>query len=576
MPIRPLEKKTTFVLALSLVICGGLYIAGISGQFKPTPDGSLYFGFAQSLARGDGFRFNGYDQCVAPPLTSLMLTGWIFIANRLAEPTLAVWMSKLWLVFLVFLTAVGTRRLAIRYVDRVTAAIVGLMVAAHIGIFQRCMFLHSEVGYVCLSVWALALLDHDSRRKNWIIGGVLMAMALLSRIVGIGLVAALILWWIFGRRQMGQQRKTLLHVSLISALSIGLYAIWKVNFGSPEMGYFDILCAVADKPDFWSVLYHDLIRNLGIIITRNVQMILNIETYDMPFYYSFILFALIFLGGILQFVQRRSLAEWYLLVYYGIMFFWSYDEGTRYFLPILPLQIIYAITAIQWMAKKLNRQRLWLVRSAAVVMFISLGWPLVEGALSIGQNKGFIDSVRNGYVYLLPIGAAVTGIALGIRHKVFLTPSAVRRISICFTVVYLVTGWLYFAGYAVLEHRLVTNREPMLLGYNSYYLMGQWLGEQMDVNEPVLCGNQSIICLASGRITRLPAVNQDDTINRIDEGQFGSVLVLAEPAPQTAIMEPYNHQINRIIESHKDNFSLIAHDEGRGFMLYRPVGALNR
>jgi hypothetical protein len=576
MPIQPLDKKTTFVLALSLVICGGLYIAGTSGQFKPTPDGSLYFGFAQSLAQGDGFRFNGYDQCVAPPLTSLMLTGWIFISNRLAEPTLAVWMSKLWLIFLVFLTAAGTWRLAIRYVNNVTAAIIGLMVTAHIGMFQSCMFIHSEVGYACLSVWVLALLDQNANRRNWIIGGGLMAMALLSRIVGIGLVAALILWWIFGRWQEGQRRKTLLRISLISVLSIGLYAIWKVKFGSPEKGYFDILCAVADKPDFWSVLYHDLVRNLGVIITRNVQMILNIETYDMPFYYSVILFTLISLGWILQFVQRRSLTEWYLFVYYGIMLFWSYDEGTRYFLPILPLQIIYAITAIQWMAKKLGRQRLWLLRSAAVVMFILLGWPLVEGTLSIGQSKGFTDGVRNGYVYLLPIGVAVIGIALGIRHKVFLTLSAVRMISICFLLVYLVTGWLYFAGYAALEHRLVTSREPMLLGYNSYYLMGQWLGEQMDVNEPVLCGNQSIICLASGKITRLPAANQDDTINRIDEGQFGSVLVLAEPAPQTVIMDPYNHQINRIIDSYKDDFNLIAHDDDRGFLLYRLVGALNR
>jgi len=149
-------------------------------------------------------------------------------------------------------------------------------------------------------------------------------------------------------------------------------------------------------------------------------------------------------------------------------------------------------------------------------------------------------------------------------------------ISIAFLLVYLGIGWLYFAGYAALEHRLITSREPMLLGYQCYYRMGQWLAEQKDVNEPVLCSNQSILHLASGRIIRSPAASPDDTINRIAEGHFGSVLVLSEPAPPTALRDPSNHQLNRIIAAHPDDFHLIAHDKNRGFLLYRFTGTVPR
>ncbi len=70
----PPPRWVQWTVAVFLVV---LYLGTTPGKWWPTPDSAEYVGLAESLARGDGYRFNGEISTRQTPGLPLLLAGWI-------------------------------------------------------------------------------------------------------------------------------------------------------------------------------------------------------------------------------------------------------------------------------------------------------------------------------------------------------------------------------------------------------------------------------------------------------------------------------------------------------------------
>lgn len=72
-PRGPLEARLarapvrrSYLLAATAVLII-VHLAGVAGQWHPTPDSAIYLGLGRSLAEGEGYRFNGQTHTTFPP-----------------------------------------------------------------------------------------------------------------------------------------------------------------------------------------------------------------------------------------------------------------------------------------------------------------------------------------------------------------------------------------------------------------------------------------------------------------------------------------------------------------------------
>ena len=159
--------------------------------------------------------------------------------------------------------------------------------------------------------------------------------------------------------------------------------------------------------------------------------------------------------------------------------------------------------------------------------------------------------LREGYIYCLLAGLASVLLLTAYRRERLWSP--IRKIApASFLVVYIGIGWLYFAGYAALEHGLIKSRHPMLAGYEPYYQMGQWLANQPDVKEPVVCANFAIIHLASGKITRPPHTDELLMLEKLRRGELSSVLLFEQSQTPPFPEEYDNRLVREMIRSNAD------------------------
>ncbi|MHC4986398.1 MAG: glycosyltransferase family 39 protein [Planctomycetota bacterium] len=100
------------VIAIVVIV----YLAGVTGMWSPTPDSALYQGLGRSLARGEGYVFNGVTSTTVTPGYPVILAGLrlVFGDGFWAPNALAAvsGMMALGLAYLVF-RRLGPPRLAL-------------------------------------------------------------------------------------------------------------------------------------------------------------------------------------------------------------------------------------------------------------------------------------------------------------------------------------------------------------------------------------------------------------------------------------------------------------------------------
>jgi len=186
-------RRRHLILAAACVV--GVYLAGVTGRWWPTPDSSLYLGLGWSLAEGGGYRFNG-EVCniVTPGLP------WILAGLRLGFGRV-FWAPNLFVagcgVAAIGLTYLTVARLA----ERRTALAVALATAFSYPFYVNSHKILTDAPAVALT-WATlyAAVRFHRGGVGWLVlAGILSAASITLRAPGLLVYAPLALGLLLDR-----------------------------------------------------------------------------------------------------------------------------------------------------------------------------------------------------------------------------------------------------------------------------------------------------------------------------------------------------------------------------------------
>jgi 4-amino-4-deoxy-L-arabinose transferase-like glycosyltransferase len=224
-------RRRELILAL-VALCQFCLI--VNSSWRPTPDSALYMSLGESLARGDGYTFNGEPHTFVPPGFPLILAG----AARLFGPDFLTYRL---LMALTGLLAAGFGYLfIIRLCGRDTAMLVGsVFVLSHALVYNSTLVL-ADVPFALFTLIALNATLSAAEGPNvnlWlIISGLLMGIPPLIRINGIALPLSTALFFYCSWRGLSRP-KLLLRILVFLLLAFGpflLWQYWKAGFPVSE------------------------------------------------------------------------------------------------------------------------------------------------------------------------------------------------------------------------------------------------------------------------------------------------------------------------------------------------------
>lgn len=563
------NDKVKYVFVAFFIGAVFLHIGAISNRLKIRPDGALYVGLSRSLYEGRGFHFNGQDGAIAPPLCPLYLIIPLGISHALNAPDTWIIWAKIFHLLIIILLTWGSYKLARQYVDHYISLLIAFMVLCNIGIFQFSTLNSSDVLYACISVWALNVFHTQEHRKAYkAVFPVLLSLAILTRTIGLTMFVACILAVLPG---VFRKKTSIVKAAKAFGVIAAAYApffFWNMKYSLPHHSYTTFLRGLYEDKSMVDIL-RQVAGQAALTVTRTVQLVLNIEDISLSLFFTLPVFLLIIAGFLTLLFMKRTLTEVYVGVYLCIINVWCYDQGVRYYLPLLPMFLIYAVVALQYLLKRLAVITGGRAKWVCVGYFVLLTLPLVLYVVYNHHLPSLVVIVRKGLIFSALASVFLFGLLAAsffnrpvktvITHAVW---SYVGVIILCFL--------SYMGYYILLEHGIITHRKPMLCGYDCYLEAGRWLKNQ-DVAEPIMCSNNTVIHLASGKITTIPdgwRIKYDQLKQEFNANKIGGVLFLSPAIFPKEADDDLNLQLATICREHPDDFQMISRDKKNVFFLY--------
>lgn len=229
------------IAALS-VLCFGLII---NSSWNASPDSALYLSLGESIARGDGYVFNGEPHTFVPPGYPLMVAA----AARLLGPDFLSYRILMALTGL--LTAALGYLFVLRLCGKDVALLIGGLFAVNNVLLSNSTFVLSDVPFALFMLVALHAVMSAAKppqRGGWVIvAGLAVGMLPIIRINGVGVppVAAFCLfcsWKDIGRAKRWIWTAVFLALAFAPAL---VWQWWKSSFpvSMAEGTYLDAVAA---------------------------------------------------------------------------------------------------------------------------------------------------------------------------------------------------------------------------------------------------------------------------------------------------------------------------------------------
>jgi hypothetical protein len=356
-----------------LVMATGVYVLCAARVESHGSDTSTYFGLAQSLVRGDGYRFNFVPHTVYPPgypvvLASLMVVVGESFATllRVAVPVYFVGLAC------VYVLVRGERD------PSAGLAVTILCGTSFAAFFWTTAGLHSDVLYFAVSAVALLCVDVAERAQGRrarlaaiVVGSACVAYLPMVRSIGVTFLAGLGLWMTLplvvarlrdGSGAAGRIRRWA-PAAVATVVVLGSWMSWSSRqesyAGDGHMASYaqQLLKADPHEIDAPAISPLRLPARAGdlllVRVRRTTQMVLNQPYRDFSWTNPA---ALVFLLGVLgaigsgfarSLVTRATLTDCYVLAYGALLLLWPFDEGQRFLFPIQPFLILYGIEGLR-------------------------------------------------------------------------------------------------------------------------------------------------------------------------------------------------------------------------------------
>ena len=396
-------KKGAFLAVLFFAL---LSLIALDHDLKVEEDSGVYISLAKSLSVGHGYRDIYYAEnpphTKYPPVFSLLLAPLIsFLGlNFLAMKLLVVVMGILALyVIYVFHRAVA---------DSLITSLVVIFTATSHGIVFYSQSIMTEIPYLLLSLLALFWLLRCSSQGTWsgkaaALTVILIPLVYLTRLVGLSLLLAAVAYLLFespgGPGVRTKRAVTIGGIAAVPALGWFLRNWWLGNSAGPS---------------YWGGGYANVVYG-SPYATERVLTLVNLKKYilaharviffDFPWMSAtllpMLLTLVIFAGFIWCAIRRRTILEYYVLVYMGALLAFPGTRPQRYLVPLIPFIWYYFFTAtsriLSWLCRKArffdpSRER-QAVLTGMLVLFLALlisnGWTAVVGNVVYGGREGY-------------------------------------------------------------------------------------------------------------------------------------------------------------------------------------------
>jgi hypothetical protein len=237
--VPPLSTRGRILTTATLtVLCFGLII---NSSWTATPDSALYLSLGESIARAEGYVFNGEPHTFVPPGYPLMLAA----ASRILGPSFLSY--RVLMAMTGLLTAVLGYLFVLRLCGKDVAFLVGGLFAVNNVLLSNATFMLSDVPFALFVLMALhAVLSAATapRRGIWIVvAGLAVGMLPIVRINGIGVppVAAFCLFCSWTHAKPAKRWAGILVFLALACAPALVWQWWKSSFpvSGAEGTYFD-------------------------------------------------------------------------------------------------------------------------------------------------------------------------------------------------------------------------------------------------------------------------------------------------------------------------------------------------
>jgi 4-amino-4-deoxy-L-arabinose transferase-like glycosyltransferase len=276
---------------------------------------------------------------------------------------------------LVALFAVGSLVLAYRFVlvdtgrrSAAFAVVVAFMLCPTAWISAKAVL--SEPMFLFASLAALAyhqsqLADARGTWQQWSILGLLLAAAVLTRIVGATLVAALVVY--LGVRGLRERRWVASHeLALAVVPSIALLGLWRLLRPiAAQDSYERVSTAMAQSWTYGTGFMASMSANsvlAGWVASFTAEAGVGAAATA-----ATIVVAILAAIGLVLRLARNRLDAWYVAISLGVVYAWVFSEDNtrRLLYPLLPLLLLYAGQAVAEGCARLGRRQ-WIPAAIGV------------------------------------------------------------------------------------------------------------------------------------------------------------------------------------------------------------------
>lgn len=488
------RQQARAVLALVLAATAAvLFMAPGRGYWVVDPDAAAYVGLAQSLARGDGFAFQGVPHAKFPP----GFPAWLALAIRccgdpenwaaLRDAVSLAGVGCVWLTYLV-----GRRVLR---ASREHALVLATLTASSVFFVQYAVaFLRSEPLFTVLFLAAMVL-GEDFRRRGGMrraaVCGAFAGLATLTRTAGITVLPALLLARLLaGRGKIAPTTiaRELVVCALFTLALPGAFALRNAGLdGAKSSSYGDELFAQyaldltkdvdETMPRIDAVgMVERVRRNLAVFVESTGKFLVNNSkggllavraTESGPRLHAggYALLGLLVLGTALWWLRGSSLATLTLAGYVALYAIWPFDQQQRFYMPVQALILGAVATALAPLARLglglLDRR--WLR--------VGLGIAFAGAAVMLGQKQSVEPTVLGRWsteYAMLVLGCALAAVVAScaaaatptLWARLDLTQRVPRLVPRCVAVGSIALLALFIVSALIPEHqRFLAERE---------------------------------------------------------------------------------------------------------------------
>ncbi|MFH0825745.1 MAG: glycosyltransferase family 39 protein, partial [Pseudomonadota bacterium] len=227
----------------------------INDSWNATPDSALYLALGESMAKGNGYVFNGEPHTFVPPGYPLLVAA----AARLGGPSFLSY--RLMMVVAGIVTAILGYALVARLVGPNAGFFAGALFLVNHTLLENCTVTLSDVPFSLFALLALNALVSATKAPTpyfWIAAaGIVIGLLPLFRVNGLGVAppVALFLFLYFRNRRLGSR---LFQAALLLALACIPAIMWAyVKSTFPQ--------STAEGSYLYQMTERGLLRNLGVM-----------------------------------------------------------------------------------------------------------------------------------------------------------------------------------------------------------------------------------------------------------------------------------------------------------------------